>query len=38
MNAVLVRVGADQSTGDGGWNGPVGRTLNRAAVTAVPLP
>ena len=36
MNALLVRVGADQSTGGGGWNGPVDSRSRHYAYVAIP--
>lgn len=36
MNALLVRVGADQSVGGGSWNGPVDRTTGEFVYVAIP--
>lgn len=36
MNALLVRVGADQSIGGGGWNGPVDSASREYAYVAIP--
>jgi hypothetical protein len=36
VKAVLVRVGADQSTGGGGWNGPVDSVSREYVYVAIP--
>ncbi len=36
MNALLVRVGVDQSIGGGGWNGPVDSISGEYAYVAIP--
>lgn len=36
MNALLVRVGVDQSDGGGNWNGPVNSTSREYAYVAIP--
>ena len=36
MTALLVRVGADQSTGGGSWNGPIDSSSNEFAYVSIP--
>jgi len=36
MNALLVRVGADQSAGGGFWNGPIDRRSNEFVYASIP--